>query len=169
METFTLALGVTLALASLHGHKDTSPSLDRVRQQVAALMRIAAPAYPKLAGAVRHVDEFPRNDMVDAVRRTVRRGKYDRSSGTVYVATTSQTGVPLPPAVISGIIAHELAHAATVGTHLEEWRTAYVAFLDIATRVLGWKVMLECSSCGMYNVCSPAQCPKCDWKVCAVR
>ena len=167
MQALALVVGGAVALASLRGQRDASPALERLRRQVADLVRVAKAAYPGLTRAVRRVEEFPRDDMVDPVRRTVRRGKYDRNTGTVYVATTSQTGVPLPRAVIAGIIAHELGHAASVGNHLDEWRNAYLAMLDLATRVLGWKVMLECSSCGMYKVCTPEQCPACDWKVCA--
>ena len=169
MDVLALAVAGSAAVASLAGQTDTSPALERLRRQVADLVSVAAPAFPGLAGAVRHVREFPRDDMVDSVRRTVRRGKYDRTTGTIYVAITSQTGVPLPRAVIAGIIAHEVAHAASVGTHLDEWRAAYLAMLDLATKVLGWKVMLECSSCGMYKVCAPEQCPMCDWKVCAAK
>lgn len=169
MEVMALLIAGAAAVGSVARQQDTSPTLERLRRQVADLVRVATPAFPDLPGAVRHVKEFPLDDMVDVARRTVRRGRYDRTSGTIYVATTSQTGVPLPRAVIAGTVAHELAHAATVGNHLDEWRNAYLAMLELATRDLGWKVLLECSSCGMYKVCAPEQCPRCDWKVCAAK
>lgn len=157
------------AMACLWQHHVAGATLDHLRALADDLVRASATEFPNLSRAVRRVEEFPANDMVDVVRRTARRGKYDRASGTVYIATVSQTGAALPASVVAGIVAHELAHAASVGSHGDEWRAAYLKLVDIATRVLGWRVMLECSSCGMYKVCTPAQCPLCDWKSCSAK
>lgn len=171
MTALTLvgAAAAAAAVACMWRHHVAGPTLEHLRALADDLVRASATEFPNLSQGVRRVEEFPEKDMVDVVRRTARRGMYDRASGTVYVATVSQTGAPLPASVVAGIVAHELAHAATVGSHGDEWRAAYLKLVDIATRVLGWKVMLECSSCGMYKVCTPEQCPLCDWKSCAAK
>jgi thiamine biosynthesis protein ThiC len=167
---------ILVALGALHYHdsgKDPEMDLETVmilrhlRQKTDRLMHVAAPAYPNLAANVRDVQQFPPDDMVDNVRKTVRRGKYDRATKTIYISTVSHTGRPLPPGVMNGIIAHELAHAASVSNHQDEWRATYLAMLHLATNVLGWDVLLECSACGMYGVCDPVmQCARCTRKTC---
>lgn len=114
------------------------------------------------------VRPFPPSLMVDRVRRTVKRGRLDRGTGTMYIAMQRHDGTPLPPAVVNGILVHEVAHACMgTGAHSDEWRRMFVRLLDVATRVLRWPVMLECSSCPMYKLCDKsAACPLCAWKEC---
>lgn len=137
---------------------------DQLPGMAAALVQAASPEFPGLAANVRGVEPFPLAEMTDPVRNTVRRGKYNRVTGVVYVSLTTAAGKPLHRDVVAGVIAHELAHAATVGEHGDAWREAYVKMLRIATDRLGWTVRLECSSCPFYSVCERDQCPLCSWK-----
>lgn len=101
-------------------------------------------------------------DMVNHARKTVRRGKYDRSSGVMNIGLQKRDGSPLPDAVVRGIVVHELAHAALDdGRHSAEWRDLYISLLRVATEQLGWDVALECSACSFYGVCHASQCPRC--------
>jgi hypothetical protein len=168
LETFAGLAGLAALAAAAwwaSAPKSNAVTLDELRSMATALVA-AAPELPGLAANVRGVELFPLDEMADPVRKTVRRGKYNRLSGVVYVAVTSHTGVPLPRDVVAGVVAHELAHAATVGDHHDEWRAAYVQLLAVATERLGWSVRLECSSCPFYKVCGNAQCPRCTWKTC---
>ena len=116
--------------------------------------------------AITAVRAFPPEELVDPNRKTVRRGKFSRGDGVLYLATQRPDGTPLPPEVVAGVLVHEVAHAATAGSHSAEWRDMYLALLRVATEDLGWKVALECSSCKFYGVCHEYQCPRCAWVQC---
>lgn len=130
----------------------------------AALQRY--PADPQVQVAmrtIRAVEPDSPEDMVNHARKTVRRGKFDRATGVLKIATARHTGQPLPDGVVRGILVHEVAHAALPsGAHSPEWREVYLRLLRVATEDLGWHVSLECSACTFYGVCAAAQCPRCE-------
>lgn len=118
--------------------------------------------------AIRSVDIDTVENMVNHQRNTVRRGKFDRKQGHLFIGMVHRDGAPLPMGIIKGILVHEVAHAGLPdGKHSDEWRAFYLLLLDVATNCLGWEISLECSSCKFYGVCHPKQCPLCAWKKCA--
>lgn len=125
------------------------------------------PRFQKARAAINAVMIDSPDDMVNYDRKTVRRGRFDRQQGMLYIGVVRHTGKPLPDDLIKGILVHEAAHAALdTGKHSSEWQDVYLALLRVATQDLGWKILLECSSCKFYGVCSPTQCPLCAWKAC---
>ena len=134
--------------------------MERVRCMVTDLVFAASAQYPSLLHAVKgaHALSIP---MAYSSGSMVRRGHFERSTGTLLIAPG------LPADVEAGVIAHELAHAACRGgEHGKEWRTAYRILLQVATEQLGWPIKLECSACRLYGICTVTQCPLCDWKRC---
>jgi hypothetical protein len=106
-------------------------------------------------------------ELVNHHRRTVRRGRFSRSDGVVYIATVHADGTtPLPSDVVAGYLVHEVAHAVAGPHHSMQWREAFLALLHIATSRLGWRVTLECGACPSYGVCEAYQCPACEWGAC---
>lgn len=131
------------------------------------LLRAAAAQDPTDAyvatarSAITAVVEFDDKDMINYERRTVRRGKFDRTNGVMHVSTRRPDGTTLPAAVVRGVLVHEVAHAALpTGQHTAEWRELFVRLLRVATEDLGWEVALECSACAYYGLCAD-ECPKC--------
>lgn len=117
--------------------------------------------------AIRDVQDFDDADMINYERRTVRRGKFDRQSGTLHICTRRPNGQPLPLNIVRGVLVHEVAHAALAdGRHSPEWRDMFVKLLNVATG-LGWDVALECSACAYYGLCG-TECPKCTRIPCRV-
>lgn len=143
---------------------------------VEELLRAAMARFPDDARfhvarrSIRRVVPDSPEDMVNHTRKTVRRGKFDRARGVLYIGTRRPNGTPLPPGVVRSIVVHEVAHAAlTQGAHDDAWRDVYLRLLDVATADLGWAVSLECSSCRLYGLCSRSQCPACSWVPCKLR
>lgn len=164
-----LALAVLLATWLVHAHADESPGRLVDELLDAALRR--HPDDPRLRLARRSVREVRADsvasDMLNPARMTVRRGKFDRSTGVLNVSVVNAAGAPLPRGVVLNVVVHEVAHAAMPdGRHSPEWRDMYVALLRVATEDLGWQVTLECSSCRFYRVCGARDCPMCARKAC---
>lgn len=141
--------------------------------QVARLMATACEVYNHephralLMAAERRISavrELPVTEMLNPVRRTVRRGKFSRQDGVIYVATKRHDGTPLPPAIVNGYLIHEVAHAISGAQHSSTWLATYEALLRLATVKLGWEVVLERGACKMYGVCDPVQCLECTTK-----
>lgn len=165
-----LAMVAALLMCRHQGRPDVGP-LD-VRALTAELLRAAAARHPddarisRAAAAVLDVQPLT-EDLVDQEKRTVRRGKFERDVGVLRLATTRSNGTDLPPAIVRGILVHEVAHAGLPdGRHTPEWRDLFVKLLRVATDDLGWDVLLECGSCKFYGVCSADECPRCAWKPC---
>ena len=141
-----------------------------LRQMAKDLVEAARTRYPSIVVAGRKgivdVRPLPETEIVDHVRKTVRRGKYARSDGTIYVALKRRNSEELPLDIVTGILVHEVAHALTSGSHTAEWRDVYIMLLRTATEDLGWTVRLECGACKNYGICEPHQCPRCDWDQC---
>lgn len=168
MNVAHVALGLAVAgalacLALQKARHPLQPLLDDLIDRAAA----TNPRFEAVRALITKIDDFPPDQLVDARRKTVRRGKLDRENGVLYIATTRPDGSPLPPGVVKGVLIHEVAHAATRnGNHTAEWRDAYVFLLRLATEQMGWDVTLECSSCRYYGVCGPGHCPSCTWMAC---
>jgi hypothetical protein len=130
---------------------DAEPGLARAREAVRAVRADGAPAE------------------VDVRRSTVRRGSYDRATGTLVIGTARADGSPLPDELVRATLVHELAHAAMpTGAHSAEWSDLFARSLGTATERLGWRVLLECSACRAYGLCDEqAHCPLCRRKACA--
>jgi len=125
------------------------------------------PRLHKARASIRAVEVDAPEDMINYTRKTVRRGKFDRPRGVLYIGMVSPKGIPLPLEVVKGILVHEVAHAALdEGKHSLEWQDVYVRLLKVATADLKWNITLECSSCKFYGVCDSMQCPLCAWKAC---
>jgi hypothetical protein len=169
-----LAAVVTILLLLAHHlpspptHEDPTTFECDLSKMAKDLVDAARARYPSIASENRIVDvrPMPEPEIVDHVRKTVRRGKYARSDGTIYVALKRRNAEDLPLDVVVGILVHEVAHALTSGSHTAEWRDMFSALLRTATEDLGWTVRLECSACKTYGICQPQQCPKCDWDEC---
>lgn len=141
---------------------------------VADLLAAAAARWPwdarlhRARQAIRGVERFDDKDMVNWERMTVRRGKFFRDSGILRLSTTRHDGRELDPAIVRGVLVHEVAHAALDdGKHSPAWRDMYVRLLQVATQDLGWDVSLERGSCPYYGVCERHECPRCRWPVSA--
>ena len=106
-------------------------------------------------------------DMINYDRMTIRRGRFDRSRGVLYIGMVNHKGKALPTDIVKGILVHEVAHAAlNTGKHSSEWQEIFAMLLRVATQELGWNITLECSSCRFYGLCDTMHCPKCAWKEC---
>lgn len=142
----------------VHQHLD----LHRLTHQLLDAFSKRSPEKARIAkGAITAVHEFDDPDMIDYARRTVRRGKFDRHSGTLHICTTRPNGTTLPTNIVRGVLVHEVAHAALAdGRHTPEWRALFIELLNVATADLGWDVALECSACAFYGMCG-SECPKC--------
>lgn len=171
MTTSYWIAGAWLGVVAVFLHQQTSPKsellgkvdslLDAAPPRLAALMT-------KARLAIRDVRPLPIHLTLNPKRRTHKRGWFDRKQGILYIATHAPNGKPLPDAVISGVLVHEVAHACLdSGAHSAEWKNVYVDLLNIATHQLGWAITLECSSCPMYGLCHASECPLCAWKRCA--
>lgn len=147
---------------------EEGPDLLQMARDLTEAARARFPS-DEFAGSINDVQPLPEGEIVDHVRETVRRGKYARSSGTIYVALKRRNLEPLSPDVVAGILVHEVAHALTSGSHTPEWREMYIKLLRTATEDLGWTVRLECGACKSYQICQPHQCPRCDWDECRRR
>jgi flagellar motor protein MotB len=63
----------------------------------------------------------------------------------------------------TAILLHELGHSSQ-GLHNEEWRNAYMFFVNIATFNLGINVFLSCNECMEYGICNKLMAPKSDFE-----
>lgn len=166
MRWFLLGAMACIAVGVLppQEHKEpfSSLSLSAMVDQLLAAYAARSPQTARLArDSITGVQEFDDADMVNYERRTVRRGKFDRQSGTLHICTRRPNGLPLPPNIVRGVVVHEVAHAALAdGRHTPEWRDMFVQLLNVATQDLGWDVALECSACAFYGLCG-TECPKC--------
>lgn len=172
--THVWALVVALVLLVLWRRTETFKSCQGLdlTALVDELLRASTSLVPESARvareAIKRVEEFDDADMVNYERRTVRRGKFDRQSGTLHICTRRPNGQPLPANIVKGVLVHEVAHATLAdGRHSPEWRDMFIKLLNVATRDLGWDVALECSACAYYGLCG-AECPKCTRIPCKI-
>jgi len=63
----------------------------------------------------------------------------------------------------TAIILHELGHSSQ-GLHNQEWRNAYMFFVNIATFHLGVDVYIGCNECMEYGICNKLMAPKSDFE-----
>lgn len=168
----TWLLLVLVAMVTLLHHGRREP--ESPKELASALLDAAArrhPDDPRLRLARHSIREVHADSaasgMVNLERKTVRRGKFDRLTGNLYVSVVNSAGAPLPMQVVRNVVVHEVAHAAMQdGRHSPEWREMYVALLRVATEDLGWQVSLGCSSCRFYRVCRARDCPLCVRTAC---
>lgn len=120
-----------------------------------------------LLGRLRAVALLPADEAAPRASGNRRGGKFNYSSGTLFVTARTPDGKPRSRASLSKTVLHELAHSSRVkgpgeDGHGPAWRENYLFFLEVATKELGWRVDMVCSDCSFYNVCKP-DCPKCTW------
>ncbi len=95
-------------------------------------------------------------------------GMFDHNTGTLKVASRDGSGNMRDEKSLNKSITHELAHGTRfkfIGetSHSDEWKTAWKAFLKIATEELNWEVEAPCSSRQFYGL-TEDDCPKCVWE-----
>lgn len=95
-------------------------------------------------------------------------GKFKHSAGTLFVAPRDLSGRPRTRSSLLRTVVHELAHATRIKEpgelgHSPQWKQAWLWFLEIATREMGWSVDIKCAECTFYGLCDRSQCPKCNW------
>lgn len=150
-----------------------SPNLQRLCDELLTAARARYPSDERITTAqdvITRVGADSTEGMVNYARKTVRRGKFDRATGTLLIGTVHRNGRPLHPTIVRGVLVHEVAHAGLPdGKHSEEWRDLYLKLLKVATEDLRWEIQLECSSCKFYGMCGSEDCPKCTWKACKRR
>jgi hypothetical protein len=85
------------------------------------------------------------------------KASFNKSTGCLYARLDETRSVEQ----WLGIVLHELAHASGT-SHDEEFRRAWKFLLNVATRELGWNVVLHCrTACSSYLLCAPQDCELC--------
>lgn len=101
-----------------------------------------------------------------------------RAGGYVPASGIMQLLVRKPPDILKDrdemlySYLHEMAHCMNSfnpgSAHSPTWRSILLWLLRVATQPpLNWDVALPCGQCGLYNLCSAAECARCTFKRCS--
>ena len=86
-------------------------------------------------------------------------GSFNTLSGCLYFRPVLEKTRPEQ----LGIMLHELAHSSGA-QHDDEWKNAFLYFVNIATTQMGWSVALKCPVvCRSYGICNRSNCENCDF------
>jgi len=99
---------------------------------------------------------------------TYNSGLFSHPTGLLMISARDGQGRLRTHGSLNKSIVHELAHATRFKypgetSHSTTWKSAWVFFLNIATKDLGMEVDVPCSSVTFYGL-EKRDCPDCDWE-----
>jgi hypothetical protein len=99
---------------------------------------------------------------------TYNSGLFSHPTGLLMISARDGQGKLRTRGSLNKSIVHELAHATRFKypgekSHSTTWKSAWIFFLNIATKDLKMEVDVPCSSVTFYGL-QKSDCPGCDWE-----
>lgn len=107
----------------------------------------------------------------DQARIQIQAGGYQVKTGLLRLLPRRPPARPVARAEILLFYLHELAHCMNTlnpgPAHGPSWRSILLWLLRVASEPpLSWEVAISCDQCGIYRLCSAADCARCTFRPC---